>query len=151
MVVVIGVAGGANSGKKTVCNRIVEQLGRDASIAVLSMDSFYRSLTAEEQVRVQRGEYSFDHPQAFDFERLEAVLHKLINHGSVEIPVYDYHERRCTSKSHLQEPVDVILLEGMLVLYHAAVRDLLSMKVQPRTRIIRIIDSSIMHDFADLC
>ncbi|KVI04383.1 ATPase, AAA-type, core [Cynara cardunculus var. scolymus] len=55
----IGVAGGAASGKTTVCDMIIEQL-HDQRVVLVNQDSFYHNLTAEELTRVH--EYNFDHP-----------------------------------------------------------------------------------------
>ena len=45
---IIGVAGGTASGKTSVCQRILEELGlRDCLI--LSFDSYYKELTEEER------------------------------------------------------------------------------------------------------
>lgn len=47
----IGVAGGTASGKTTVCHKIAESLADDR-VAIISMDNFYRPLTAEEHANV---------------------------------------------------------------------------------------------------
>ncbi|KAK3007287.1 hypothetical protein RJ639_015746, partial [Escallonia herrerae] len=60
---VIGVAGGAASGKTTVCDMIIEQL-RDQRVVLVNQDSFYHSLLPEELTRVQ--DYNFDHPAAYE-------------------------------------------------------------------------------------
>ncbi|RVW25199.1 Uridine kinase-like protein 4 [Vitis vinifera] len=54
-----GVAGGAASGKTTVCDMIIEQL-HDQRVVLVNQDSFYNNLTEEELARVH--EYNFDHP-----------------------------------------------------------------------------------------
>jgi flagellar biosynthesis GTPase FlhF len=47
----IGVAGGTASGKTTVCRKIAEVMADDR-VAIISMDNFYRPLTAEEKADV---------------------------------------------------------------------------------------------------
>uniref|UniRef100_A0A2P2MG10 Uridine kinase n=1 Tax=Rhizophora mucronata TaxID=61149 RepID=A0A2P2MG10_RHIMU len=56
---VIGVAGGASSGKTAVCDMIIQQL-HDQRVVLVNQDSFYYNLTEEEIGRVH--EYNFDHP-----------------------------------------------------------------------------------------
>src|SRR4051812_7698665 len=71
---IIGVAGGAASGKKTVCHMIMEQLSsvaKVAKIAHLSLNDFYRALTDEERARAEQGDFNFDDPSAFDLALLE--------------------------------------------------------------------------------
>uniref|UniRef100_A0A671NTQ2 uridine/cytidine kinase n=1 Tax=Sinocyclocheilus anshuiensis TaxID=1608454 RepID=A0A671NTQ2_9TELE len=67
-------------------------------VVLLSMDSFYKVLSKEEQELAARNEYNFDHPDAFDFELLVTVLRKLKKGKSIKVPVYDF-----TSHSHRKE------------------------------------------------
>ncbi|WZY69663.1 hypothetical protein YC2023_001903 [Brassica napus] len=83
---VIGVAGGAASGKTTVCDMIIQQL-HDQRVVLINQDSFYHSLTEEELARVH--EYNFDHPDAFDTDHLLSCMEKLRQGEAVDIPKYD--------------------------------------------------------------
>lgn len=62
----IGVAGGTASGKTSVCQKIMEQLGQlDSSrnrVVMLSQDSFYRKLSSHDKKLANQGRYNFDHP-----------------------------------------------------------------------------------------
>ncbi|KAF9667184.1 hypothetical protein SADUNF_Sadunf16G0306600 [Salix dunnii] len=84
---VIGVAGGAASGKTTVCDMIIQQL-HDQRVVLVNQDSFYHDLTEEELTRVH--EYNFDHPDAFDTEQLLCAMEKLRHGQAVDIPNYDF-------------------------------------------------------------
>ncbi|KAA8591377.1 hypothetical protein FQN60_002320 [Etheostoma spectabile] len=86
---VIGLCGGSASGKTTVANKIIEALDVPW-VVLLSMDSFYKVLSSEEQTLAASNDYNFDHPGAFDFELLVATLRKLKQGRSVKIPVYDF-------------------------------------------------------------
>uniref|UniRef100_A0A1A8IZ08 Uridine-cytidine kinase-like 1 n=1 Tax=Nothobranchius kuhntae TaxID=321403 RepID=A0A1A8IZ08_NOTKU len=90
---VIGLCGGSASGKTTVSNKIIEALDVPW-VVLLSMDSFYKGLSSEEQVLAANNDYNFDHPGAFDFELLVATLRKLKQGKSVKIPVYDFTTHR---------------------------------------------------------
>uniref|UniRef100_A0A146LW06 Putative uridine-cytidine kinase n=1 Tax=Lygus hesperus TaxID=30085 RepID=A0A146LW06_LYGHE len=80
----IGVAGGTASGKSTVCARIMEKLGQvdvdttERKVVTISQDSFYRELTPTEKVRALKGQYNFDHPDAFNegliYQTLQDIL-----------------------------------------------------------------------------
>jgi uridine kinase len=52
------------------------------------MDSFYKSLTPEENMNVS--EYNFDHPDAIDFDEIRATIDKLMAREVAEIPIYDF-------------------------------------------------------------
>ncbi|KAK7371887.1 hypothetical protein VNO80_05253 [Phaseolus coccineus] len=124
---VIGVAGGAASGKTSVCDMIIQQL-HDQRVVLVNQDSFYHNLTEEELLRVQ--DYNFDHPEAFDTEHLLRVMDKLKCGQAVDIPKYDF--KGCKSGVFPARRVnlaDVIILEGILVFHDPRVRALMNMKI----------------------
>ncbi|CAH9083702.1 unnamed protein product [Cuscuta europaea] len=122
---VIGVAGGAASGKTTVCDLIIEQL-HDQRVVLVNQDSFYHYLTPDELTRVQ--EYNFDHPDAFDTEQLLCILDKLKHGEAVDIPKYDFKTYKNIALRRVN-PSDVIILEGILIFHDPRVRDLMNMKI----------------------
>ncbi|KAL8193574.1 hypothetical protein R6Q57_026709 [Mikania cordata] len=124
---VIGVSGGSASGKTTVCDMIIQQL-HDHRVVLVSQDSFYRGLSAEESERVH--EYNFDHPDAFDTEQMLECIEKLKQGNSVQLPIYDFkNHRRCSESFRQVNASDVIILEGILVFHDQRVRDLMNMKI----------------------
>jgi uridine kinase len=55
----IAVAGGTASGKTTVCHNIIEHLGdTNKRVVIISQDSFYRNLTAEDLTLAKAGNYT---------------------------------------------------------------------------------------------
>ncbi|KPP76052.1 uridine-cytidine kinase-like 1-like [Scleropages formosus] len=125
---VIGLCGGSASGKTTVANKIIEALDVPW-VVLLSMDSFYKVLSKEEQELAARNEYNFDHPDAFDFELLVIVLRKLKKGKSVKVPVYDFttHSRRKEWKTVYG--ANVVIFEGILAFANKELLKLLDMKV----------------------
>ncbi|KAL1566946.1 Uridine kinase-like protein 3, variant 2 [Salvia divinorum] len=124
---VIGVGGGASSGKTTVCDMIIEQL-HDQRVVLVNQDSFYHNLTPEELKRVN--EYNFDHPDAFDTEQLLCILKKLKHGQAVDIPKYDFKSyKNDVFPARRVNPSDVIILGGILVFHDPRVRDLMNMKI----------------------
>ena len=73
---VIGICGGSASGKTTVANKIIKELGVPW-VTLLSMDSFYKVLDEREHELAERNEHNFDHPDAFDFGLLKKTLQRL--------------------------------------------------------------------------
>ncbi|XP_020253531.1 uridine kinase-like protein 3 isoform X2 [Asparagus officinalis] len=122
----IGVAGGAASGKKTVCDMIIEQL-HDQRVVLVNQGSFYHDLNEEELSRVC--EYNFDHPDAFDTEKLLCCLESLKHGRAVDIPHYDCKNYKNTLPPRKVNPSDVIILEGILVFHDPRVRNLMNMKI----------------------
>ena len=64
-------------------------------VGILSMESFYEYREKEMEKldyrrKVAAGEWNFDHPRAFDFQRMELTLRKLLRRDAdVQIPEYD--------------------------------------------------------------
>ncbi|XP_051952105.1 uridine-cytidine kinase-like 1 isoform X1 [Xyrauchen texanus] len=125
---VIGLCGGSASGKTTVANKIIEALDVPW-VVLLSMDSFYKVLSKEEQELAAKNEYNFDHPDAFDFELLVTVLRKLKKGKSIKVPVYDFtaHNRRKEWKTVYG--ANVVIFEGILAFANKELLKLLDMKV----------------------
>jgi uridine kinase len=124
--VVIGVAGGSGSGKTTVVRAITRSLGPD-HVAVIHHDSYYRDtshLSPE-----QRREINYDHPDSLETELLVQHLAELRQGRSVAVPVYDFAEHsRLPARDHLL-PRKVVIVDGLLILWHRELRDLMDIKV----------------------
>jgi len=126
---IVGLAGGSASGKTTVAARIIRNLGVPW-VALLSMDNFYKSLTAEQMAMAHNNEYNFDHPQAFDYEKLFQVLQDLKKGVKVEVPIYDFKTHsRLADKTTTIYGANVIIFEGIFALWDKDVRDLMDLKL----------------------
>uniref|UniRef100_A0A672T6I4 Uridine-cytidine kinase 2b n=1 Tax=Sinocyclocheilus grahami TaxID=75366 RepID=A0A672T6I4_SINGR len=84
------------SSQSSVCEKIMELLGQDKidrhqrQVVILSQDSFYRELTPEQKAKALKGQFNFDHPDAFDNELVMKTLQDIIQGETVHIPVYDF-------------------------------------------------------------
>ncbi|XP_055520251.1 uridine-cytidine kinase 2-like [Leucoraja erinacea] len=131
----IAVSGGTASGKSSVCQKIVELLGQNKvdqdqrQVVILSQDSFYKVLTTEQRVKASKGQYNFDHPDAFDNELILRTLKDIINGRTVLIPVYDFVNHSRKPEMLPVYPADVVLFEGILVFYSQEIRDMFHMKL----------------------
>jgi len=125
---VIAVAGGTASGKTSVCDIIVRDLGLDQSrVAIISQDCFYKPLSKADQLNVK--EYNFDHPNAFDFDLIDETFKDLHEGKAIKVPIYDYvtHSRRPEATSLCA--IDVILFEGILVFYQSRLMKYFNIKI----------------------
>ena len=138
--IVIGVTGGSGSGKTTVSRAILKAFPNQ-SIAMMSQDFYYKDQS--DMSMEERKKTNYDHPLAFDTDLLIQQLEKLIAGEAVEMPVYDFVHYTRSSKTIHQDPRDVIIVEGILVLDDERLRDLMDIKVYVDTdddiRIIRRI------------
>lgn len=142
--VIIGVAGGSGSGKSTVAQQIYQHFS-GKSIMIIEHDSYYKDqshLSFEKRLKT-----NYDHPLAFDTDLLIEQLNQLIDYQSIEIPVYDYANHTRSEQVIQQEPKEVIILEGILILEDQRLRDLMDIKIYVDTdddiRIIRRIKRDI--------
>eukprot|EP00466_Bigelowiella_natans_P007437 jgi/Bigna1/81441/fgenesh1_pg.80_\ len=116
---VIGVAGGTASGKTTVCNTIIKKMGL-SPVVILPMDRFYRQLSKPEIANLQN--HNFDHPEAFDWKLFRNTLDGLVARKNVKVPRYDFKTHRRENVSDNFVAADVVIVEGILVLYDKQIR-----------------------------
>ncbi len=142
--IIIGVTGGSGSGKTSVSHAILNHFPNH-SIMMLEHDSYYKDqsdLPFEERLKT-----NYDHPFAFDTDLFIEHLHKLLNYEAVEKPVYDYVAHTRSEQVEIQEPKEVIILEGILILADERLRNMMDIKVYVDTdddiRIIRRIKRDI--------
>ncbi len=125
---VIGICGGSASGKTTVAQKIITELGVPW-VTLLSMDSFYKVLNEEQHEAAARNEHNFDHPDAFDFELLISTLQRLKEGKKVEVPIYNFVTHRREVKTVSMYGANVLVFEGILAFHDKKVLDFLDMKV----------------------
>ncbi|MGT2808074.1 uridine kinase [Streptococcus iniae] len=143
--IIIGVTGGSGGGKTSVSRAILDSFP-NARIAMIQHDSYYRDqahLSFEERIKT-----NYDHPLAFETDFMIEQLKELLAGRSVDIPIYDYTQHTRSDKTFRQDPQDVIIVEGILVLEDERLRNLMDIKLFVDTdddiRIIRRIKRDMM-------
>lgn len=124
--VVLGVAGGSGSGKTSVVDRIIDEVGAER-VAVLRHDRYYhdlRDLPAEDRLAV-----NVDHPSSFDDELFVDHVRALVRGEAVDSPRYDYATFTRQDGQDRVAPRPVILVEGILLFASASIRELIDVKV----------------------
>ena len=110
---VIGIAGGSGSGKTTIAQSVVAQIGLDR-VAFIPHDAYYRhrpNISFEERTRV-----NYDHPDSLETELMVAQIEALLTGKAVERPVYDFAQHLRSTETVPVEPRSVLLIEGILIL-----------------------------------
>lgn len=118
--IIIGVTGGSGGGKTSVSRAILSHFP-DEKISMIEHDSYYKDqshLTFEERVKT-----NYDHPSSMDHSLLFQHLQMLKSGQAIELPVYSYVEHTRTPETIHIEPKKVIILEGILLLTDARLRD----------------------------
>lgn len=124
--VVLGVAGGSGSGKTSVVDKIVDDVGAD-QVSVLRHDRYYHDLghlPLDERFQV-----NVDHPSAFDDGLFIEHVDALVRGEAVDTPRYDYATFTRVEGRDRVEPRPVVLVEGILLFVSQEIRDLIDVKV----------------------
>jgi len=141
---IIGIAGGTGSGKTTVVNKIISELGTD-DIGVIYQDSYYVDLSHLSME--ERKLFNFDHPRAIDFDLLYQHLKDLKEGKSVRQPVYSFIRYNRTKDTVTVHPKKVMIVEGILIFADPRLRDMFDLKIfvhaDPDERLIRRIRRDI--------
>ena len=123
---IIGITGGTGCGKTTVVEQIIGELSPN-EVVVISQDSYYNELShlsMEERVQV-----NFDHPNSIDFELLAQHLHALKEGKTIQQPVYSFVAHNRIDDFIETSPRKVVIVEGILIMSHPALRDLFDIKI----------------------
>ncbi len=124
--IVIGVSGGIASGKTTVVREIVDSLGSD-TVGVVLHDFYYRD--HPELSLADRAALNYDHPDSLETDLLVRDLAELRAGNEVEAPIYDFSLHARKAETQTIKPRRAIIVEGILVLADAALRELMDIKV----------------------
>ncbi len=123
---IIGVAGGTGAGKTTLVRALVTELGAD-EVLVIQHDSYYADQS--HLAPAERAKLNYDHPDALETELLGSHLRALAGGLPVEIPAYDFASHERLPGRRRENPRDVILVDGILCLADAALRELMDLRV----------------------
>lgn len=138
--VVIGVTGGTGSGKSTVARSIFQAIDEE-NIIIIEQDAYYKDqshLTFDERIKT-----NYDHPLAFDTDLLIEHVKDLVDHKAIQKPIYNFSIHNREQETITISPRDIIILEGIMILEDARLRELMDIKIFVDTdadvRIIRRI------------
>lgn len=136
---IIGITGGTGSGKTTVAKSVIDRLGSD-KVTFISQDNYYKDHSHLSMA--EREVINFDHPLVFDNELLIEHVNQLKQGKTAYAPVYDFTlHARSTDETVELKPNNIIIIEGLHVLFDENLRQLLDIKVfvdtDPDVRILR--------------
>ncbi len=136
--IVVGVAGGSGSGKTTVVQALVEGAAPE-SVSLIHHDAYYRDFSGLPME--DREKINFDHPESLETELLVEHLQGLLRGDTIEVPEYDFTKHTRREETRKVVPTKVIIVDGILVLADARLRDLMDIKLyvdaDPDVRFIR--------------
>ena len=123
---IIGIAGATCSGKSYLA-RSLDRRFRTIRRTVLPSDAYYRDLSALEPIA--RETRNFDTPEAIEEDLLLRHVRTLAAGGIIELPVYDFATHTRSAETVRVEPGDLIIVEGLFVLYWDEIRRMIDTKV----------------------
>ena len=139
----VGISGGSCSGKSTLTRKIFERLGPEQCVILPQDDYFFGLGDAPEG----KGGPNFDHPDAVDFEQMCAQLAQLKKGQAIDRPLYDFPTHMPKAETERTEPRPVILIDGILILQHQPLRELLDLSIfvecDAETRLARRLERDV--------
>ena len=127
---IIGIAGASGAGKSMLAEQLHRRLRETrtrSDVSILNEDCYYRK--RDDLSFSEREKINYDHPEALEHELLVDHLKKLREGRKIDVPKYDYSQHNRMPASTTVEPSSVLILEGILILHLAELRDLLDLKI----------------------
>jgi uridine kinase len=123
---IIGITGGSGSGKTRFIRELAKHFSED-QVCLLSQDNFYfpRNLQPVDENQIQ----NFDKPESIDLDRMVSCLTMLSTGQTVELEEYTYNNPALPRKKIALFPARVILVEGIYLMHHQGIRDLIDFKI----------------------
>ena len=150
--VIVGISGGSASGKTTLAKALAEELN-DFSPVILHQDYYFKDWSEyppEEREKV----ITANHPDAVRWEALLGHIRQLIVRQPVETPPKGTRAFARGDAPATIQPSDLIIVEGHLILWDAALRDLMDLKlfvdVEPHERVLRRLLRDVAQRGGDL-
>ena len=150
--VTVGISGGSASGKTTLAKALVEGL-KEFSPVILHQDYYFKDWSEyppEEREKV----ITANHPDAVRWEILLEHIRQLIAHQPIETPPEGTRAFARGDASATIQPSDLIIVEGHLILWDVALRDLMDVKlfvdVEPHERVLRRLLRDVAQRGGDL-
>lgn len=122
----VGVAGGSGSGKTTLVRALRDQLA-PGTACIVSQDDYY--LPLDRQRKDPNGHVNWDLPGAVDLDLLADDLKCLAQGEAVYRKEYAYEKPGAEQRWMEIRPARVILVEGLFLLQHQALRERFDLKV----------------------
>jgi len=129
--IVIAIAGGSAAGKGYISKQLSDKLTSMGKKTIhISQDNFYRNKTPEEMELIKQDNFNFDVPDLIDDKAFCKVLVDLINGKDVTLPIYSFITTNIIGQKKItNDNYDVIIVEGLFILYYKYMFEYFDIKV----------------------
>lgn len=150
--VTVGISGGSASGKTTLAKAVAEGL-KEFSPVILHQDYYFRDWS-EYPPEKREKVITANHPDAVQWEALLGHIRQLIARQPIETPPEGTRAFARGDAPATVQPSDLIIVEGHLILWPTALRDLMDVKlfvdVEPHERVLRRLLRDVAQRGGDL-
>jgi UMP-CMP kinase len=136
---IIGVAGASGCGKTYFSNYLKELIEKDFSVEIISCDDYYKSYSEEKKSNGKwitpndrDPNFNWDVPDVLDLKLLSDNLSDFKKNIDISIPDYDFvesHRREKPKKIIKSKDIQIIIVEGLYVLYDDDLRSKFNLKI----------------------
>ena len=126
-VTIIGIAGGAASGKTTVAEKLYDKASSLGSVAYIRLDDYY--FNKDKIPLDEEGKRNYDHPDSLDVDLIVKHLKDLTNGIGIDKPTYDFVVSARKQETEHIEPAQLIIVEGILAFAIKKLRKLFDIKL----------------------
>ena len=136
---IIGVSGASGCGKTYFSNYLKELLEKKYSVEIISCDDYYKNYSEEKKPNGKwitpedrEPNFNWDVPDALDLKLLSDNLSDFKRNIDISIPDYDFvesHRRKKPKKIITSSDIQVIIVEGLYVLYDEDLRSNFNLKI----------------------
>ncbi len=122
----VGITGGSGAGKTFLLGKLIEAFSKD-ELTLISQDNYYYDL--KDQPRDGDGQTNFDHPASMDLQLFYEHLSSLVAGNEVSVREYTFNNPDAVKRLVTYKPAPIILVEGLFVMHHPDIRNLMRLKV----------------------
>ncbi len=137
--VTLGIMGGSASGKTTFATALAEHLSEFAPV-VLNQDSYFRDWSEYSEAEREKV-ITANHPDAVLWDALVTDIQRLRAGEPIRHPTPGTRAAHRAETETTVEPSDIVIVEGHLIFWSEALRDLMEIKVfldvDPHERVLR--------------
>ena len=137
--ITVGIMGGSASGKTTFAKALAEDLSPLSSV-ILHQDYYFNDWSSYPP-EVREKIATANHPNAVCWESLIGHIEQLVARKPIETPPAGTRASARGDEPATIQPVDVVIVEGHLILWDEKLRDLMDIKlfmdVDPHERVLR--------------